>query len=87
LESRICTVIFVLVFLREYLVTFFWMTPGCLPFKISKGGLVALKSQQVRKFTLVAPQRKLRFSKAQLRSLHFKLLDAVLIATFMTAIC
>jgi hypothetical protein len=35
---------------------------------------------QVRKFSFVAPQRKLRFSKAQLRSLRFKFLDA----TFMT---
>jgi hypothetical protein len=31
---------------------------------------------QVRKFFFVAPQRKLRLSKAQLRSLCFKLLDA-----------
>ncbi len=30
---------------------------------------------QVRKFIFVAPQRKLWFSKAQLRSLRFKLLD------------
>jgi hypothetical protein len=36
-------------------------------------------------FFFVAPQRKLRFSKAQLRSLRFKILDATLIATFMTA--
>jgi hypothetical protein len=39
---------------------------------------VALKSAspQVRKFVFVAPQHKVRFSKAQLGSLHFKLLDA-----------
>jgi hypothetical protein len=34
-------------------------------------------------FFFVAPQRKLRFSKAQLRSMRFKILDATLIATFM----
>ncbi len=37
-------------------------------------GHVALKSASPQVF-LVAPQRKLRFSKAQLRSLRFKLLD------------
>jgi hypothetical protein len=39
---------------------------------------------QVRKLFSVAPQRKLRFSKAQLRSLHFKTLETTLIETFMT---
>jgi hypothetical protein len=39
-------------------------------------------------FIFAAPQRKLRFSKAQLRAFRFKLLDAIfLIATFMTAFC
>jgi hypothetical protein len=42
---------------------------------------VALKSvsSQVRKFFFVAPQCKLSFSKAQLRSLRFKLLEATLL--------
>jgi hypothetical protein len=31
---------------------------------------------QVRKHFFVAPQRKFRFSKVQLRSLSFKILDA-----------
>jgi hypothetical protein len=39
---------------------------------------------QVRKVFFVAPQCKLRFSKAQLRSLRFKTLNGTLIATFMT---
>jgi hypothetical protein len=42
-------------------------------------GHIALKSASPEDF-FVAPQRKLRFSKAQLRSLRFKVLDA----TFMT---
>jgi hypothetical protein len=55
---------------------------------ISKGGHVALKSvsPQDREFIFVLPQLKIRFSKAQLRSLRFKLLDVILIATFMTAL-
>jgi hypothetical protein len=48
-----------------------------------KGGHVALKSA-VHKFFLVSPQRKLRFSKAQLRSLRCKILGATLNATFLT---
>jgi hypothetical protein len=52
------------------------------PLPEGRVGHVALKSAspQVRKFCFVAPQRKLRFSKEQLLSLRFKLLDA----TFMT---
>ncbi len=51
---------------------------------ISTGGHVALKSAspQVRKFIFVAQQCKLRFSKVQLRSLRFKLLDATLNCNF-----
>jgi hypothetical protein len=45
-------------------------------------GHIALKSVSPLAF-FVAPQSKLRFSKAQLRSLHFNILDATLIATFM----
>jgi hypothetical protein len=48
-------------------------------------GHIALKSAspQVRKLFFVAPQRKLKFSKAQLRFFRFKILDTTLIATFM----
>ncbi len=42
---------------------------------IPRVGHVALKSASPQVF-FVAPERKLRFSKAQLRSLRFKLLDA-----------
>jgi hypothetical protein len=35
-------------------------------------------------FFYVAPQRKLRFLKAQLRSLRFKILDTTSITTFKT---
>jgi hypothetical protein len=45
-------------------------------------GPIALKSASPQAF-FVAPQSKFRFSKAQLRSLHFKILDGTLIATFM----
>jgi hypothetical protein len=49
---------------------------------ICRVGHIALKSAspQVRKFFFLVPQRKLRSSKAQLRSLRFKILSA----TFMT---
>jgi hypothetical protein len=55
-------------------------------YNICRVGHVALKSvnPQARKFFVVVPQRKLRLSKAQLRSLRFKILDATVIATFMT---
>jgi ribosomal protein L32 len=39
---------------------------------------------QVSKFIFVVPQRKLSFSKAQLRSLCFKLLDAIFMTSFGT---
>jgi hypothetical protein len=57
-------------------------------FGVTRVGHVALKSTspQVRKFFFVALQRKLRFSKAQLHSVHFKLLDATFYATLMTGI-
>ncbi len=42
---------------------------------LAKVGMLRWRAQ-VRKFILVAPQRKLRSKKAQLRSLRFKLLDA-----------
>ncbi len=38
---------------------------------------------QVRKLFFVAPKRKLRSSKAQLRSLHFKILDANFMTGFL----
>jgi hypothetical protein len=37
---------------------------------------------QARKLFFVAPERKFRFSKAQLRSLHFKNLDATFMSGF-----
>jgi hypothetical protein len=46
-------------------------------------GLLRLRAK-VRKLFCVVPQRKLRFLKAQLRSLHLNILDATLIKTFMT---
>jgi hypothetical protein len=48
---------------------------------MSKDGHVALKSASPQVF-FVAPQRKLRFSKVQLRSLCFKLLDATFNSNF-----
>jgi hypothetical protein len=48
----------------------------------SRVGHIAPKSANPQAF-FVAPQRKLRFSKAQLRSLRFKILDATLVATFI----
>jgi hypothetical protein len=48
----------------------------------SRVGHIALKSASPQA-SLVAPQCKLRFSKAQLCSLRFKILDATLIASFM----
>jgi hypothetical protein len=40
--------------------------------------------REERKFILVAPQCKLRFSKAQLRSLRFKIFDATFMTSFGT---
>jgi hypothetical protein len=45
----------------------------------TKGGNVALKSANL---FFAAPQRKLRFSKAQWRSLRFKLLDVTFFTGF-----
>ncbi len=52
--------------------------------KFGRVGQVALKSAspQVHKLFFVAPQRKLRLSKAQLRSLLFILIDATFISYF-----
>jgi hypothetical protein len=47
-------------------------------------GILRLRAQ-VRKLFFVAPQRKLRFSKAQFCSLSLEVLDATLITTFMSA--
>jgi hypothetical protein len=47
----------------------------CLACSVSRVGHYALKSASPQAF-FVAPQRKLRFSKAQLPSLRFKILDA-----------
>jgi hypothetical protein len=44
-------------------------------------------SPQVCKLFFDAPQLKRRFSKAQLQSLRFKLLDELLIATFIYGFC
>ncbi len=45
-------------------------------------GHIELKRAQVHKFFVVAPQRKLRFSKAQLHSLRLKLLDTTFNCNF-----
>jgi hypothetical protein len=52
---------------------------GIVQRDLTRVGNVALKSAspQARKFFFVASQRNRRFSKAQLRSLHFKLLDTI----------
>jgi hypothetical protein len=50
----------------------------CLQIATTRVGHIALKSAspQVLKLFFVAPQRILRFSKAKLRSLRLKILDA-----------
>jgi hypothetical protein len=51
---------------------------------MGKDGHVALKSKSPQVF--VEPQGKLRFSKAQLRSLSFKLLGAIFKSNFYDCI-
>ncbi len=61
------------------------LTYANLPKQVLQGILAELGilrwRAQVRKLFFVAPQRKLRFSKAQLRSLRLKILDATSITT------
>jgi hypothetical protein len=55
-----------------------------VPVPLNRVGHIALDSAspQVRKLFFLAPQRKLRSSKAQLRSLRFKILGATLNRNF-----
>ncbi len=63
---------YVYMYMYIYVYIYIYAELGILPWRA-----------QVRKLFFVAPQHKLRFSKAQLRSLRFNILDGTLIATFM----
>jgi hypothetical protein len=53
-------------------------------YSVGRVGHITMKSTslQVRKLFIVAPQRKRRSSKAQLRSLRFKILRATFVTSF-----